>query len=191
MELGRHGTTVRFQRAPYLAATRDDGPLVAGQLELSLSELTVFSVSGGTLTGGASGSVTGSNLTDLGVSPCGERQLFTAAGSREEVGAYATTDLAGRGVYRTSAFPNSTAASPRGCFIAAGRRTGEGKGVHVYRIGGAAPVRSFALGAGVVLAPRGLAWCATEKLLFAVVLSARGGASSLRALANPAGDGGR
>jgi hypothetical protein len=93
---------VRFQRAPLLTA-RDHatGPLVAAQLNLSLSTVYVYDI--GTTGAPAtriSGTAPGSNLHDISVDKYGET-LLTGAGSRNATRAYATADLSGRGSYYT------------------------------------------------------------------------------------------
>jgi YVTN family beta-propeller protein len=158
--------SARFQRAPLLATDgADAGPLVAGQLSLSLSRVQVYSVSAGALTAGAAGEVVGASLTDLDVA--GDT-LFSAAGGRDRVEAFATGDLARRGAY--AARPRATAAalSPDGPYLAAGALTTDDNDVLVYELGGATPVATIELDSGETALPRGLAWSAEQEHLFIV-----------------------
>ncbi|MEV4315004.1 hypothetical protein [Actinocrispum sp. NPDC049592] len=153
----------RFQKAPLVTAA-GSGPLVAGQLELSLSNVHVFTVQSGTLTAGASGGAVGSNLTDMSLSPDGTT-LFTAAGSRDQVDGFATSDLSRRGGYATGPYPNAVAASPDGLKLATGIHT-TGDDVAIYRIGGTVPVDTSSLPG--TSTPRGLTWSPDHQRLFAV-----------------------
>lgn len=157
---------VRFQRAPLLATTgADAGPLVAGQLSLSLSRVQVYSVSSGTLTAGAAGDVVGASLTDLDVT--GDT-LFSAAGGRDRVEAFATGDLARRGAYAARPRPSAVSLSPDGAFVAAGALTTDGNDVLVYEVGGVTPVNTVSLDSGETALPRGLAWSGDQDYLFIV-----------------------
>lgn len=157
---------VRFQRAPLLTATgADAGPLVAGQLSLSLSRVQVYSVSSGALTAGASGDVVGASLTDLDVT--GDT-VFSAAGGRDRVEAFATADLARRGAYAARPRPSAVSLSPDGAFVAAGALTTDGNDVLVYEVGGATPVNTVSLDSGETALPRGLAWSGDQEYLFIV-----------------------
>jgi WD40 repeat protein len=167
----------RFQKAPVVSSS-GVSPLVAGQLELSLSNVHVFTVQNGTLTPGASGGGVGSNLTDISLSPDGST-LFTAAGSRDAVDGFATSDLARRGGYTTGPYPNAVAASPDGQYIATGIHT-TADDVAIYRPGGTLPVDTFSL-PGTSTA-RGLAWSPDRKRLFAVSHEAPGNAPILTVL---------
>ncbi|ALG10542.1 hypothetical protein AOZ06_29870 [Kibdelosporangium phytohabitans] len=158
----------RFQRAPLLtAATTATGPLVAGQLGLSSSTVQVYSLSGESLTAGANGDVVGASLTDLDITPDGTT-LFSAAGARDRVDAFAPTDLAGRGAYSVRPRPNSVALNAGNTHIATGAITGDNKDILVYKLGASVPAKTFALGTGDVVAPRGLAWAAEGNRLFVV-----------------------
>jgi YVTN family beta-propeller protein len=177
---------VRFQRAPLLAA-RDNpaGPLVAGQPNLSLSTVYVYTVNtNGSLTTRTSGTAPGSNLNDLGLDKYGET-LFTGAGSRNATQAYSTADLSGRGSYYTGYHPVAVAASPDGFHIANGVRA-NGNDVYVYEIGGVVPERQLDLTADVV-APRGITWSPDSQRLYVVTQSAAGGAPTLHVVSNPTG----
>lgn len=158
--------TARFQRAPLLAADgAAAGPLVAGQLSLSLSHVQVYSVAGGALTEGASGDVVGASLTDLDIT--GDT-LFTAAGGRDRVEAFATGDLARRGAYATRPRPSAVSLSPDNAYVAAGALTTDDNDVLVYALGGVTPVETVSLDSGETALPRGLAWSADQERLFIV-----------------------
>ncbi|TMQ91667.1 hypothetical protein ETD83_29820 [Actinomadura soli] len=141
---------------------------------------------GADLKKGTAGEVVGSNLTDVGVAPDGA-SLYSASGSRDHVEAFATGDLAGRGSYRTGAFPNATAASPDGKHVATARRTGMEDDVRIYKVGGATPVREYDLGSGVTAAPRGLAWSAACDDLFVITDTAGDTRPELRVFHHPTG----
>jgi YVTN family beta-propeller protein len=154
----------RFQRAPLLTAEgAEAGPLVAGQLSLSLSRVQVYSVSAGTLTAGAAGDVVGASLTDLDVT--GDT-LFSAAGGRDRVEAFATGDLARRGAYTARPRPSAVSVSPDHTHLAAGALTTDNNDVLVYEVGGVLPVNTVALDSGETVLPRGLAWSADQDRLF-------------------------
>ncbi|EWM18777.1 extensin [Kutzneria sp. 744] len=79
-----------FQGAPLVVSpTADAGPVVAAQPALSLSTTAVFAVDAGTLHAGASGTVAGSNLADVAVTPDGS-VLYAAAGSQTSAAGFAT-----------------------------------------------------------------------------------------------------
>jgi len=158
----------RFQRAPLVVSSgAAAGPLVAGQLSLSQSLVQVYNVSGGALTAGASGDVVGAGLTDLDVSGDGAT-LFSAAGSRDRVEAFATADLARRGAYATRPRPAAVSLSPDSVHLAAGALTSDNHDVLVYRVGGVTPVKTISLDSGETVQPRGLAWSADQRRLFII-----------------------
>ncbi|MEV0678831.1 hypothetical protein AB0I60_20165 [Actinosynnema sp. NPDC050436] len=165
---GEQQGAARFQRAPLLASSEAaTGPLVAGQLALSQSSVQVYTVSGGALTAGATTDAVGAGLTDLDVTPDGAT-LFSAAGSRDRVEAFATADLARRGAYATRPRPTAVALSPNATHVATGALTTDSNDVLVYEVGGATPVRTFALDSGETVQPRGLAWSEDRRTLFVV-----------------------
>jgi hypothetical protein len=112
----------------------------------------------------------GSNVIDDALSPDGAT-LHSAAGSRDRVEAFATNDLARRGVYATGPHPNAVRVSADGRYVAVGAYTSRSKAIWVFAAGAATPVNSFGLG-GQVLANRGLAWSADSRYLFAIVQGA-------------------
>lgn len=168
----------RFQRAPLLAsAAGTAGTLVAGQPGLSRSTVYVYEVDGaGVLSTKTSGTAPGSNLYDLALDRAGET-LFTAAGSRNTTQAYATADLAGRGSYFTGYHPVAVAPAPDDEHIAHGVRT-SGDDVFIYHPGDATAERTLDVTSDV-LAPRGLAWSADNRTLYAVTEPPAGGAPTL------------
>ncbi|MDP9794714.1 hypothetical protein J2S43_003226 [Catenuloplanes nepalensis] len=182
-ETGKQPDNVRFQRAPMITA-RDDvaGPLVAGQPQLSLSTVYVYDIDASTreLSRRTSGTAPGSNLNDIALDGYGET-LFTGAGSRNAVPAYATADLSGRGSYHTGYHPVAVAPSPDDAYLATGVRS-TSDDIYVYEIGGVQPERRIDLGNDVVLAARGLAWRPAESWLYAVTVPPAGGAPSLHVL---------
>ncbi|MBP2337539.1 YVTN family beta-propeller protein [Saccharothrix coeruleofusca] len=158
----------RFQRAPLLASSgTEQGPLVAGQLSLSQSTVQVYTVSGAALTAGASGDVVGAGLADLDVTGDGAT-LFSAAGGRDRVEAFATADLARRGAYAARPRPAAVSLAPDSAYVAAGALTNDSSDVLIYRVGGATPVNTVALDSGETVQPRGLAWSADQRTLFVV-----------------------
>ncbi|OLZ50089.1 hypothetical protein BS329_20945 [Amycolatopsis coloradensis] len=158
----------RFQRAPLLtSSSADTGPLVAGQLSLSQSLVQVYAVAGDVLTAGSSGDVVGAGLTDLDVAGDGAT-LFSAAGSRDRVEAFATADLARRGAYATRPRPAAVSLSPDSGHVATGALTSDDKDVQVFQIGGAAPANTISLDTGETIQPRGLAWSQDQSRLFMI-----------------------
>ncbi|GAB7038304.1 MULTISPECIES: hypothetical protein [Catenuloplanes] len=162
--------------APLTARDDAAGPVVAGQPQLSLSTVYVYDVDTGanTLTQRTSGTAPGGNLNEIALDGYGET-LFTGAGSRNAVPAYATADLSGRGSYCTGYHPVAVAPSPDGGYPATGVRS-TGDDVYVYEIGGVQPERRVDLGNDVVLAARGLAWRPAEPWLYAITTPPAGGA---------------
>jgi DNA-binding beta-propeller fold protein YncE len=162
---------VVFQTAPLLSSAGGvAGPLVAAQLELSLADAHVFTVSAGELVAGPAGEVFGSNVLDVGLSPDGAT-LESAAGSRDRVEAFGTTDLARRGTYATGPHPNAVRVSVDGKHVAVGAYTSRSKAIWVFAVDAATPVNSYGLD-GDVLANRGLAWSADSRYLFAITQGA-------------------
>jgi len=160
----------RFQRAPLLAATgTDTGPLVAGQLALSSSMVQTYGVQAGALNPVANGDVVGASLTDLDITPDGAT-LFSAAGSRDRVDALSPTDLSRRGAYSVRPRPDAVSLNADNTYVATGAITGDNNDVLVYKLGASVPAKTVALGAGDVVAPRGLAWSASQNRLFVISL---------------------
>lgn len=178
--LGQQGEAV-FQGAPLLAAA-NSGPVVATQPNLSLSTTDVYSVSGGTLLAGPSGTVAGSNVADIAVTPDGS-VLYSTAGSEDHVAGVATADLAGRGSYSTGHFPDAVAVSADGGFVATGVFSAAHK-VLVFASGGTTPVHTVNLSTSVT-ANRGLAWSADGQKLFVVTEAVSGGSPDLVVVNNP------
>ncbi|MCW6009390.1 hypothetical protein K1W54_33330 [Micromonospora sp. CPCC 205371] len=184
VSLDQQGEAI-FQRAPLLtSAPAETGPVVAGQLALSLSTVRVYTVANGTLTAGATGDVVGSSLADLSVAPSGAT-MFSASGSRDHAEAFAPADLSRRGAYATGFRPNAVAASPDGAYLAIGRNTSGNDDVWVYEDGGSVPVKTIDLASGDVVATRGVAWSSDLKRLFVVVQSANSAVPSLETISRP------
>jgi hypothetical protein len=175
-----------FQRAPLLESN-GTGPLVAGQLSLSLSTVRVFTVDGGNLAAGASGDVVGASLTDLSLNTAGTL-LFSASGSRSHVEAFAPGDLSRRGSYSTGPRPSSAAVSPDDAFVATAVTTSGDKDVQVYRVDGTLPVRTVDIARTEIVAARGLAWSGDLKKLFFVSQAADHEAPRLNIVDNPIRD---
>lgn len=176
--------SVRFQRAPLLAGHDDEaGPLVAAQLNLSLSAVYVYDV-GAThdLTTRTSATAPGSNLHDIGLDKYGET-LLTGAASRNATQAWATADLSGRGSYYTGYYPLAVAASPDDFHVANGVRA-TGDDIYVYETGGVVPERGIDI-TDDVLAPRGLTWSPDSETLYAVSVPPTGSAPTLHVIDNP------
>jgi DNA-binding beta-propeller fold protein YncE len=167
VSLDEHGDEL-FQNAPLVRASGTT--VMAAQLTTSLSSVQVYRSEAGVLTPGAGGEVTGSNLTDVALSPDGTL-AHTAAGSRTGVQAFATDNLSSRGSYETGPYPNAVTASTDATHLAAGAYTTRAKAVHVFKLGQTTPVRSYELD-GLVLANRGLAWSADNRYLYAVLQGA-------------------
>jgi YVTN family beta-propeller protein len=175
--------SARFQRAPLLASSgAADGPLVAGQLSLSLSTVRVYTVADGALTAGASGDVVGASLTDLDV--LGDT-LYSAAGGRDRVEAFATGDLARRGAYATRPRPSAVSLSPDGAHLAAGALTTDGNDVLVYEVGGSIPVETVSLDSDETVQARGLAWSSDQERLFVVTRHANEQGPRLEVVRDP------
>jgi YVTN family beta-propeller protein len=173
----------RFQKAPLLTATPDaDGPVVAGQAELSLSTIRIYAVASGKLESRAAGNFVGSDLADLALSPDGAT-VYTASGSRDHIEAFATADLSRAGAYHSGTYPNSVAASSDGKYIAAGVRNPRDD-AYLYLTGGAEPQNILNL-TDEVLAPRGLIWAEGTKRLFAITRPANGTAPTLKVITFP------
>ncbi|SFH12624.1 40-residue YVTN family beta-propeller repeat-containing protein [Amycolatopsis regifaucium] len=159
---------VRYQRAPLLSAAGGaNGPLVAGQLSLSQSMVQVYGVSGGELSAGATGDVVGAGLYDTDITADGAT-LYSAAGGRDRVEAFASADLARRGAYAARPRPVAVSLSPDDRHLAAGALTTDAADVLIYEVGGVTPVNSIALDGGETVQPRGLSWSADRKRLFVV-----------------------
>jgi hypothetical protein len=173
-----------FQKAPLLTATLDsDGPVIAGQAELSPGNIRVYTVTTGKLEPGAAGAIVGSDLTDLALSPDGAT-LYTASGSRDGIEAFSTTDLSRAGGYHTGNYPNSVAASANGTHIATGVRSPRDD-AYIYKTGGALPTKTLDVTDTGVLAPRGLTWAEGTKRLFAITRPANATTPTLRAITSP------
>jgi sugar lactone lactonase YvrE len=176
--------SVRFQRAPLLAA-RDNaaGPLVAGQPNLSLSTVYVYSINAtADLATQTSSTAPGSNLNDIAVDKYGET-LFTGAGSRNATQAYATADLSGRGSYYTGYYPLAVAQSPDGFHLANGVRA-TGDDIYVYEMGGIIPEERLNVSTDVV-APRGVTWSPDSETLYVVTQPPAGGPPELHVENDP------
>lgn len=176
---------VRFQRAPLVTAPDDcEGPLVAGQPQLSLSTVYVYAINAKTnqLTTRTSGTAPGSNLYDIALDRYADT-LFTGAGSRNSALAYSTDDLSGRGSYYSGYYPLAVAPSPDGYHLAVGVRA-TGDDVYVYEIGGVVPERRLNL-TGNVLAPRGLRFSPDSETLYAISQPPAGGAPTLHVVHDP------
>lgn len=170
-----------FQNAPLVRAAGDT--VVAGQLATSLSSTWVYRAENGALTRIVNGEVAGSNLTDLSLTATGST-LFTAAGSRAQVQAFATESLAAQGAYDSGHSANAVTISKESTHVATGAYTSRPKAVLVYRLGQTTAVRSYELD-GYVLADRGLAFSADEKSLYAVVQGANDPRPRLVVLSRP------
>jgi YVTN family beta-propeller protein len=178
VQLAQQGDQARFEQAPVLTSTgRDTGPLVAGQPQLSQSTAYVFDVAGPALTLHGSSDAPGSNLADLALSP-DAATLYTAVRSRPDVPAYDAGTFAGRGAYQTGYYPVAVAPSPDGKRLAGGVQNPDDD-IVVYKIGKSDPDRRIDISEDV-LAPRGLAWSADSKRLFAVTQGPLGGAPTVR-----------
>jgi YVTN family beta-propeller protein len=173
-----------FQRAPLVGASSDAGPLVAGQLSLSLSTVRVFTVADGRLTESASGDVVGASLADTSIAADGAT-LFTASGSRDHVEAFAPADLARRGAYATGFRPNAVATSADSRFLAITRNTAGTKDVLVFEVGGVVPENTFDLASGEVAATRGVAWSNDNKRLFVITQRANETVPDLKIISRP------
>ncbi|MBP2328481.1 hypothetical protein JOF56_008866 [Kibdelosporangium banguiense] len=183
VSLDQHGNTL-YQKAPLLTATPDsDGPLVAGQAELSPGNIHVYTVTAGKLESGAAGAVVGSDLTDLTLSPDGAT-LYTASGSRDGIEAFNTTDLSRAGGYHTGSYPNSVAASTNSTHIATGVRNPRDD-AYTYKTGGANPSRTLDITDTGVLASRGLTWAEGTKRLFAITRPANATTPTLHLITSP------
>ncbi|MFM9551613.1 MULTISPECIES: hypothetical protein [Streptomyces] len=181
MELDQQGATIRFERAPALAApavdsaaTRNIGQtIVASQPHLSPVRLLAYSIGAdGKLTLDADERRGGSNLNDLALTPDGSR-LLTAAGSEDRVQGFTARTgegLGDKGAWFTQQAPVAVAPSPDGTLIATGVRSAgpKGKQVNVYPLDGTVPAWSAALPRHERLADRGLVWLPDGSALAAV-----------------------
>jgi hypothetical protein len=156
--------------------------VVATQPNLSLSTTDVYSLSNGSLQPGSSGTIAGSNVDDIAVTPDGS-VLYSAAGSEDHVAGVATSDFSGRGAYSTGHFPDAVAVSADGGFVATGVFSAAHK-VLVFASGGTTPVRTVSL-SNSMAAPRGIAWSADGKKLFVVTEATSGGDPDLVVVNNP------
>ncbi|WP_410648998.1 YncE family protein [Amycolatopsis sp. cmx-4-54] len=165
---GDHQKDVRYQRAPLLTSSGvANGPLLAGQLSLSQSMVQVYTVSGGELGTGATGDVVGAGLYDTDITADGAT-LYSAAGGRDRVEAFASADLARRGAYAARPRPVAVSLSPDDLYLAAGALTTDGNDVLIYEVGGVTPVNTVSLDSGETVQPRGLSWSADQDHLFVV-----------------------
>jgi hypothetical protein len=186
--LDQQGDAV-FQRAPLVASTgADAGPVVAGQLSLSLSQVQVYGVADGKLTAGASGDVVGSSLNDLGLS-ADNATLYSASGSRDRAEAFAPGDLSRRGAYATGTRrPNSVVASPDSAFVAIGTTTSGDDDVLIYRVGESTPVNTVDVPRTDTVAVRGVAWTSDLKRLFVITHKANGTVPTFKVVSRPTDD---
>lgn len=179
---------VIFDRAPLVAAaTRDAGPLIAGQLSLSLSNLQVYDVNNGTLNLGNAGEVVGSDLNDISVTSDGAT-MFTASGSRDHVEAFTTSTLSRDGAYATAAHPNAVTVSPDNTFLATapGTSNDNANGVLIYQVGGSVPVNiADTWPTGNIVATRGIAWAPDLSKLFVITQPDNTTTPTLRVIPHP------
>jgi hypothetical protein len=178
-----------FDRAPLVAsATRDAGPLIAGQLTLSLSNLHIYNVtSNGTLDPGNAGEVVGSNLNDISVTSDGV-SMFTASGSRDHVEAFTTATLSRDGAYATAVHPNAVTVSPDNNFLAMAPGSGNdnANGVLVYQVGGSQPVNiADDWTSGTIVATRGIAWAGDLGKLFVITQPDNATTPTLHVISHP------
>ncbi|WP_345462446.1 hypothetical protein [Actinoallomurus oryzae] len=177
-----------FDRAPLVAsAPGDAGPVVAGQLTLSLSNLHVYDVKDGKLNAGPSGEVVGSNLNDVSLTSDGVT-MFTASGSRDHVEAFATKDLSRDGAYATAVHPNAVTVSPDKAYLAAapGTNSDNATGVLVYPVGGSQPVRIITgWSTDNVVATRGITWSKDLAKLFVITQPSNGTTPTLHVVSHP------
>ena len=177
--------SVRFQRAPLLEARAGaaEGPLVAAQLNLSLSTVYVYDIDeDGALKTKTSGTAPGSNLNDISIDKYGQT-LLTGAGGRNATQAYATADLSGRGSYYTGYYPLAVAAAPDDYHVANGVRA-TGDDIYIYETGGVVPEARIDVSTDV-LAPRGLIWAPKGDHLYAITQPPTGGAPTLHVFHDP------
>jgi YVTN family beta-propeller protein len=178
-----------FDRAPLVAsaAPRDAGPLIAGQLTLSLSNLHVYNVNNGTLDPGNAGEVVGSNLNDISVTSDGVT-MFTASGSRDHVEAFTTATLSRDGAYATAVHPNAVTVSPDNNYLAMAPGSGNdnANGVLVYQVGASQPVNiADDWTSGTIVATRGIAWAGDLSKLFVITQPDNATTPTLHVIAHP------
>ncbi len=174
----------QYQRAPLLTAQPDaDGPVVAGQPQLSPANIRVYAVTAGKLESRGAGNVVGSDLADLSLSPDGAT-LYTASGSRDHVEAFATADLSRAGAYHTGSYPNSVATSADGKYLATGVRNPRDD-AYLYKTGGAVPENTLNITDSGVLAPRGLTWADGTRKLLAITTPPNGTTPTLHVINRP------
>ena len=177
-----------FDRAPLVAsATPDAGPVIAGQLTLSLSNLHVYGVKDAKLDPVISGEYFGSNLNDVSLTTDGAT-MFTASGSRDHVEAFTTKDLSRNGAYATAVHPNAVAVSPDNAFLAAapGTNTDKATGVLVYPVGGSEPANIInAWDTGNIVATRGITWAKDLTKLFVITQPSNDTKPTLHAISHP------
>ncbi|WP_317447909.1 Ig-like domain repeat protein [Streptomyces collinus] len=164
------------------------GVLVAGMPEQSPSEMAVYDASSGTLTRTAHGSVEGSGLKELAVTPDG-KDVVVANSYPYYQGVYKTADLTADGQYPTNAYPDAVAVAPDGS-VAAGIAGYNEPDVYVFKPGSHTSVREYdfpstSTGGNADLLDAGaLAWAPDGSRLFAVT-SNEDGAHRLHVLDAP------
>ncbi|MFF7237575.1 Ig-like domain repeat protein [Streptomyces collinus] len=172
--------------APMLSGAA--GVLVAGMPEQSPSEMAVYDASSGTLTRTAHGSVEGSGLKELAVTPDG-KDVVVANSYPYYQGVYKTADLTADGQYPANAYPDAVDIAPDGS-VAAGISGSYEPDVYVFKPGSHTSVREYDFpststgGNADLLAAGALAWAPDGSRLFAVT-SNEDGAYRLRVLDAP------
>lgn len=139
-----------------LLAAGPAGRVFAGDAGLSPTTLYLYDVTGAAPVLVHERWDTGSNLRDLASAPDGGL-VVQASGWPYQHDVYAADGLASAGVYASGHYPNAAAWSADGRIVAVGTDSSYDPDVRLYAAGGATPLRTVELGAGVTLLPRGLA----------------------------------
>ncbi|HEU0193346.1 MAG TPA: WD40 repeat domain-containing protein [Gaiellales bacterium] len=114
------------------------------------------------------------NLSDMTISPDGST-LLTASGAPYEMETFSLPTLTTSALYPTDPYPNSVAVSPSGDEVAAGSKAFYDKDVFLFHAGNSTAARTWDFNSTTVLLyPRGLAFSADGRVLYAATASASG-----------------
>jgi len=166
-----------YYQAIFATTPVDPNWLVVGEAGLSPTTIDVEDVTDpNNLSQLASVSDPGgaSNLGDMAVTPDGST-LLTASGSPYETESFSLPTLSASTVYPTDPYPNSVAVSPSGDQFAAGSMSAYDKDVFLFHAGNTTAARTWDFNSTTITPyPRGLAFSADGRVLYAVTKSGTG-----------------
>jgi hypothetical protein len=114
------------------------------------------------------------NLEDMTITPDGST-LLTASGAPYQMQSFSLPTLSASTVYPTDPYPNSVAVSPSGDQFAAGSMSDYNKDVFLFHAGNTTAAKTWDFNSTTITPyPRGLAFSADGRVLYAVTKSASG-----------------